>query len=109
MLSEQTMVNLLSFWTKFNGEESHLSVYDVPYRMVEALDAGAMTIYELINAVTTPLEQVEESLQPLLATILQTATGGDPSVHAGTGGGGSESDLRWDGRNPNDRPRRSRR
>lgn len=92
----------LSIWTKFNGEESHTGGYSIPPQLLKALDSGAMTIYELINEITRPFDQVAESQHPLLATMLQTAAGGDPTLHTGNGGGCSDSDLRWDGRNPND-------
>lgn len=98
----------LSIWTKFNGKELHTGGFTIPQQMLKALDSGSMTIYELINEITSPFDQVAESQHQILATMLQTAAGGDPTIHASTGGGSSDSDLRWDGRNPNDRkyPRR---
>lgn len=97
----------LSIWTKFNGEEYHTGGFTIPDRLLRALDSGSMTIHELTNAITSPFDQVAESQHHLLATMLQTAAGGDPTLHTGNGGGSSDSDLRWDGRNPNDyKPKR---
>ena len=45
-------------------------------------------------------EQVDESQHCLLAVALQTAAGGIPATHVGTGAGGSSSDLPW---NDNDK------
>ena len=98
----------LSIWTKFYGEEFHTGGFTIPQQMLKALDSGAMTIYELINEITSPFDQVAESQHPFLATMLKTAAGGDPTIHAGTGGGSSDSSLRWDGKKPEDFKRKGR-
>ncbi|WP_394671684.1 hypothetical protein [Muribaculum sp.] len=43
---------------------------------------------------------MDESQHSLLAIALQTAAGGIPTPHVGTGAGGSSSDLPW---NDNDK------
>ena len=97
----------LTIWTKFNGEEHHTGGFTIPDRLLRTFDSGPMTIYELINEITTPFDQVAESQHHLLATMLQTAAGGDPTLHTGNGGGSSDSAHRWDGRNPTDyKPKR---
>ena len=50
-------------------------------------------------------EQVDESQHSLLAIALQTAAGGIPTSHVGTGTGGSSSDLPW---NDNDKDKYQR-
>ena len=43
------------------------------------------------------LEQIDQSQHPLLAQLLQTASGGIPTPNVGTGSGGSTSQSSWDG------------
>lgn len=49
----------------------------------------------MVNELFEPREQVDESQHSLLAIALQTAAGGIPTPHVGTGSGGSSSDLPW--------------
>lgn len=50
---------------------------------------------EILVHLFEPWEQVDESRYSLLAVALQTAAGGIPIPHVGTGSGGSSSDLPW--------------
>ncbi len=61
---------------------------------------NVITLHELVNELFEPWEQVDESQHSLLAIVLQTAAGGIPATHVGTGAGGSSSDLPW---NDNDK------
>ena len=63
------------------------------------------TLHELVNKLFEPREQVDESQHSLLAIALQTAGGGIPTPHVGTGSGGSSSDLPW---NDNDKDKYQR-
>jgi len=44
---------------------------------------------------TAEKEKVDESQHSLLAVAFQTAAGGIPTPHVGTGAGGSSSDSPW--------------
>ena len=52
-------------------------------------------IYELINDVFEPQEQVNEAQTNLLGVAFELAIGGQAQVHVGTGSGGSSSELPW--------------
>lgn len=79
----------------FHGNEFRTTSYDIPQGLLEKYDSGAITLYELVNELFEPWEQVDESQHGLLAVALQTAAGGIPTPHVGTGAGGSTSDLPW--------------
>ena len=74
--------------------------YNLPQNLLDKYDSGVITLHELVNELFEPWEQVDESQHSLLAVALQTATGGIPTPHVGTGSGGSSSDLPW---NDNDK------
>ena len=61
-------------------------------------EKGDATVYELINAIFEPMEQISQSQAALLGATLTLATGGPAQPHIGTGSGGSQSDLPWDGK-----------
>lgn len=85
----------LSITTLFHGNEFKNTSYNLPQNLLDKYDSGAITLYELINELFEPWEQVDESQHTLLAVVLQTAAGGIPTPHVGTGAGGSSSDLPW--------------
>ena len=86
----------LSITTLFHGNEfKNTSYYNLPRNLLDKYDRGAITLHELINELFEPWEQVDESQHSLLAVALQTAAGGIPTPHVGTGAGGSSSDLPW--------------
>lgn len=90
----------LSITTLFHGNEFKNSSYNLSQYLIDKYDNGAMTLHELVNELFEPWEQVDESQHSLLAIALQTAAGGIPTPHVGTGAGGSSSDLLW---NDNDK------
>lgn len=95
----------LSITTMFHGNEFKTTAYDIPQELLEKYDSGAMTLHELVNELFEPWEQVDESQHGLLAIALQTAAGGIPTPHVGTGAGGLSSDLPW---NDNDKNKYNR-
>lgn len=90
----------LSITTLFHGNEFKNSSYNLSQSLLDKYDSGAITLHELVNELFEPWEQVDESQHSLLAVALQTAAGGVPTPHVGTGAGGSSSDLPW---NDNDK------
>lgn len=96
----------LSITTLFHGNEFKNTSYDVPQNLLDKYDSGALTLHELVNELFEPWEQVDESQHSLLAVALQTAAGGIPTPHIGTGAGGSSSDLPW---NDNDKKKHHKR
>ena len=89
----------LSIITKFHGEEYKTAYYNLPEDVMQKIDKGVLTAHEAVNKLFSPWEQVHESQHELLAIALQTAAGGIPNAHVGTGGGGSSSDLPWRDKN----------
>ncbi len=86
----------IHIWTKVGNEEYDTRTYidyfsDIwtRFRKNEAI------VYELINEVFKPQEQVNEAQTQLLGAALTLAMGGPAQAHVGTGGGGSQSDLPW--------------
>ncbi len=90
----------LSITTLFHGNEFRNTSYNLPQNLLDKYDSGALTLHELVNELFEPWEQVDELQHSLLAVALQTAAGGIPTSHVGTGAGGSSSDLPW---NDNDK------
>jgi hypothetical protein len=90
----------LSITTLFHGNEFKNTSYNLPQNLLDKYDRGTITLHELVNELFEPWEQVDESQHSLLAVALQTAAGGIPTPHVGTGAGGSSSDLPW---NDNDK------
>lgn len=79
----------LSITTLFHGNEFKNTSYDLSQNLLDKYDSGAITLHELVNELFEPWEQVDESQHSLLAIALQTASGGIPTPHVGTGAGGS--------------------
>ena len=79
----------LSITTLFHGNEFKNTSYNLPQNLLDKYDSGALTLYELVNELFEPWEQVDESQHSLLAIALQTAAGGIPTPHVGTSAGGS--------------------
>ena len=90
----------LSITTLFHGNEFKNTSYNLSQNLLDKYDSGALTLHELVNELFEPWEQVDESQHSFLAVALQTAAGGIPTPHVGTGAGGSSSDLPW---NDNDK------
>ena len=97
----------LSITTLFHGNEFKNTSYNLPQNLLDKYDSGAITLHELVNELFEPWEQVDESQHSLLAVALQTAAGGIPTPHVGTGAGGSSSDLPWND-DDNDKFRRQK-
>lgn len=97
----------LSITTLFHGNEFKNTSYNLPHNLLDKYDSGAITLHELVNELFEPWEQVDESQHSLLAVALQTAAGGIPTPHVGTGAGGSSSDLPWND-DDNDKFRRQK-
>lgn len=95
----------LSITTLFHGNEFKNTSYNLSQNLLDKYDSGALTLHELGHELFEPWEQVDESQHSLLAVALQTAAGGIPTPHVGTGSGGSSSDLPW---NDNDKDRYQR-
>ncbi len=95
----------LSITTLFHGNEFKNSSYNLSQNLLDKYDSDAITLHELVNELFEPWEQVDESQHSLLAVALQTAAGGIPTPHVGTGVGGSSSDLPW---NDNDKFKRAK-
>lgn len=85
----------LSIATLFHGNEFKNTSYNLSQNLLDKYDSGALTLKELENELFEPWEQVDESQHRLLAVALQTAVGGIPATHVGTGAGGSSSDSPW--------------
>ena len=85
----------LSIPTLFHGNEFKNTSYSLPQNLLDKYDSGAITLHELVNELFEPWEQVDEPQHSLLAIALQTAAGGIPATHVGTGAGGSSSHLPW--------------
>ena len=68
--------------------------------MARAHRDGKMTDEEFVNEVFEPMEQVNQIQARMLGAAFILACGGPAQAHVGTGGGGSQSELRWDGKKP---------
>lgn len=95
----------LSITTLFHGNEFRNTSYNLPQNLLDKYDSGALTLHELVNELFEPWKQVDESQHSLLAVALQTAAGGIPTPHVGTGAGGASSDMPW---NDNDKEKYQR-
>ena len=49
-------------------------------------------------ALFEPMEQISQSQATLLGASLTLAAGGPAQTHIGTGSGGSQSDMAWNGK-----------
>ena len=86
----------LHIWTQV-GNEKYDSIKYVDWLnpIWESFTKDEATIYELINDVFEPHEQVNKAQANLLGVAFELATGGQAQVHIGTGSGGSSSELPW--------------
>ena len=86
----------LHIWTQV-GNEKYDSIKHVDWLnpIWESFTKDEATIYELINDVFEPQEQVNEAQANLLGVAFELAAGGQAQVHVGTGSGGSSSELPW--------------
>lgn len=86
----------IHIWTKVDNEEYDTRTYIEYFSDIwDRFSKGKATVYELINEVFEPQEQVNDKQALLLGAALDLAMGGPAQVHVGTGGGGSQSDLPW--------------
>lgn len=83
--------------TLFNGKEFDTFSY-MGNDLLNQYENGDLTEHEIVNQLFTPFEQIDQSQHPLLAQILQTASGGVATTQVGTGSGGSYDQSSWDGR-----------
>ena len=90
----------LHIWTKVGEEEHEAIKYDIDYQTAKAHSDGDITDHEFVNAIFEPWEQVNEVQAQMLGAAFTLACGGPAQAHVGTGGGGSQSELRWDGKKP---------
>lgn len=86
----------LHIWTQVGNEKYDTIKYvDWLNPIWESFTKDEATIYELINDVFEPQEQVNEAQANLLGVAFELATGGQAQGHVGTGSGGSSSELPW--------------
>ncbi|MCH5236050.1 MAG: hypothetical protein J1E16_12220, partial [Muribaculaceae bacterium] len=83
--------------TLFNGKEFDTFSY-MGNDLLNQYESGDLTEHEIVNQLFSPWEQIDQSQHPLLAQILQTASGGVATPQVGTGSGGSYDQSSWDGR-----------
>ena len=65
--------------------------------LLKQYEDGELTEEEVVNKLFSPWEQIDKSQYPLLAQMLQTASGGVATPQVGTGSGGSYDQSSWDG------------
>lgn len=86
----------IHIWTKVGNEEYDTRTYIEYFSDIwERFCKNEATVYELINEVFEPQEQVNEAQANLLGAAFELAMGGQAQVHVGTGSGGSSSELPW--------------
>lgn len=86
----------IHIWTKVGNEEYDTRTYIEYFSDIwERFSKNEATVYELINEVFEPQEQVNEAQANLLGVAFELAAGGQAQVHVGTGSGGSSSNLPW--------------
>lgn len=96
----------IHIWTDVQGEKYDAREYiDTINPVWQEYLRGTATVYELINDIFEPQEQVSEAQADLLGTALILATGGPAQTRVGTGAGGPHSDMPWDGKKNNGRRR----
>jgi len=94
----------IHIWTDVQGEKYDAREYiDTINPVWQEYLKGTATVYELINDIFEPQEQVSEAQANLLGAALILTTGGPAQICVGTGAGGSHSDLPWDGKKNNGR------
>lgn len=87
----------IHIWTKVGDEKYDVSTHINYFSDVwQAFMKDNATIYELINNVFEPYEQVSETQANLLGAAFELAMGGPAQPHVGMGGGGgSTSTMPW--------------
>jgi len=96
----------IHIWTDVQGEKYDARQYiDTINPVWQDYLKGEATVYELINDVFEPQEQVSPAQANLLGAALLFATGGPAQTRVGTGAGGSHADLPWDGKKNTGRKR----
>ena len=86
----------IHIWTRVGNEEYDTSTYIEYFSDIwERFSKDEATVYELINEVFEPQEQVNEAQANLLGAAFELVAGGQAQVHVGTGSGGSSSELPW--------------
>ena len=96
----------IHIWTDVQGEKYDVREYiDTISPVWQDYLKGEATVYELINDVFEPQEQVSPAQIDLLGAALILATAGPAQTHVGTGAGGSHSDMPWDGKKNTGRKR----
>ena len=96
----------IHIWTDVQGEKYDTREYiDTISPVWQDYLKGEATVYELINDVFEPQEQVSPAQADLLDATVILAIGGPAQTRVGTGAGGSQSDLPWDGKKNTGRKR----
>jgi len=96
----------IHIWTDVQGEKYDTREYiDTINPIWQDYLKGEATVYELINNVFEPQEQVSSAQADLLDAALILATGGPSQTRVSMGADGSHSDLPWDGKKNNTRKR----
>lgn len=96
----------IHIWTDVQGEKHDAREYiDTINPVWQDYLKGDATVYELINDIFEPQEQVSEVQANLLGAAFILATGGPAQTRVGTGAGSSHYNLSWDGRKNNMRKR----
>ena len=85
----------LHIWTRVGDELFENIKFQIDYDVAQRHFNGQITDEEFVNAVFEPQEQVNVKQAELLGAAITLAAGGPTEVHAGTGSGGSSSDLPW--------------
>lgn len=86
----------IHIWTRVGNEEYDTRTYIEYFSDIwERFSKDEATVYELINEVFEPQEQVNEAQANLLGATFELVAGGQAQVHVGTGSGGSSSELPW--------------
>ncbi len=94
----------IHIWTKVGDEEHDTRTYiDYFSDIWTRFRKNEATIYELINEVFEPQEQVNEAQAQLLGAAFILAMGGPAQAHVGSGSGGAQSDLPWGEKKKNGR------
>ena len=89
----------IHIWTDVQGEKYDVREYiDTINPVWQDYLKGEATVYELINDVFEPQEQVSQAQIDLLGAAFILATAGPAQTRVGTGAGGSHSDLSWNGK-----------
>ena len=82
--------------TLFNGKQFDTFTY-IGNDLLKQYENGELTEEEIGIQLFSPREQTDKSQHPLLAQMLQAASGGVATPQVGTGSGGSYDQSSWDG------------